>query len=103
MSEKQTSGYGQIFIADFDGGNLKQITNNGAVNLSPTWAKDGSKITYTSYKSGKPEIYNFDLVTKKRVNWLVIFKIVLVLLGHLTEILLHFLQVLQMVQPIFLL
>lgn len=65
VGKKQTSGYGQIFIADFDGGNLKQITNNGAVNLSPTWAKDGSKITYTSYKSGKPEIYNFDLVTKK--------------------------------------
>nr|BFD30618.1 hypothetical protein GTC16762_02360 [Pigmentibacter ruber] len=65
VGKKQSSGYGQIFIADFDGGNLKQITNNGAVNISPTWAKDGTKITYTSYKSGKPEIYNYDLISKQ--------------------------------------
>lgn len=65
VGKKYSSGYGQIFIADFDGGNLKQITNNGAVNLSPTWSRDGNKVTYTSYKSGKPEIYNYDLITKQ--------------------------------------
>lgn len=61
--------YGQIYISDFDGGNLKQITNNNAVNLSPTWSKDGLKITYTSYKSGTPEIYNYNLITKQETKF----------------------------------
>jgi TolB protein len=64
IGKKNINGNGQVYIADFDGGNLKQITNNNAVNLSPTWTKDGSKITYTSFKSGKPAIYNYNLITK---------------------------------------
>lgn len=68
VGKKQVNGNGQIYIADFDGGNIKQITNNNAVNLSPTWTKDGSKITYTSFKSGKPEIYNYNLITKQETK-----------------------------------
>ncbi len=68
VGKKQTNGNGQIYIADFDGGNVKQITFNNAVNLSPTWSKDGSKITYTSFKSGKPEIYNYNLITKQETK-----------------------------------
>jgi TolB protein len=65
---KQSDTNGQIYISDFDGGNLKQITNNNSVNLSPTWTKDGTKITYTSFKSGKPEIYSYNLNTKQEVR-----------------------------------
>jgi TolB protein len=68
VGKKQINGNGQIYIADFDGGNIKQITFNNAVNLSPTWTKDGSKITYTSFKSGKPEIYNYNLITKQETK-----------------------------------
>jgi TolB protein len=68
VGKKQINGNGQIYTADFDGGNLKQITFNNAVNLSPTWSKDGSKITYTSFKSGKPEIYNYNLITKQETK-----------------------------------
>ncbi|KAB8038830.1 hypothetical protein GCL60_08190 [Silvanigrella paludirubra] len=68
VGKKQLNGNGQIYIADFDGGNIKQITNNNAVNLSPTWTKDGNKISYTSFKSGRPEIYNYDLITKQETK-----------------------------------
>ena len=68
VGKKQLNANGQIYIADFDGGNIKQITNNSAVNLSPTWTKDGNKVTYTSFKSGRPEIYNYDLITKQETK-----------------------------------
>ncbi|WP_233231261.1 DPP IV N-terminal domain-containing protein [Silvanigrella aquatica] len=68
VGKKQLNANGQIYVADFDGGNLKQITTNNSVNLSPTWTADGTKITYTSFKSGKPEIYNYNLITKRETK-----------------------------------
>ena len=32
----------EIFMADFDGANIKQITQNQSINLSPVWTKLGS-------------------------------------------------------------
>lgn len=102
VGKKQVNSNGQIYIADFDGGNMKQITNNNAVNLSPTWTKEGTKITYTSFKSGRPEIYTYNLITKQEKKKLVKCKIALVLHGHPMEIQLHFPQVPKMEPPIFL-
>lgn len=55
----------QIFVSDFDGSNLVQITHNNSVNISPSWSPDGTKLTYTSFETGRPEIYQYNLITKK--------------------------------------
>lgn len=47
----------EIYISDYDGFNQQPITANGALNLAPTWAPDGTTIQYTSYVSGFPDIY----------------------------------------------
>ncbi|MEE8573895.1 MAG: Tol-Pal system beta propeller repeat protein TolB [Thermodesulfobacteriota bacterium] len=47
----------EIFMSDYDGRNLKQITHNGSINLSPQWSPDGRKVLYTSYKNGRPALY----------------------------------------------
>ncbi len=68
---KNGNNNSQIFIADFDGNNAKVITKNNSINISPAWAHDGSKLTYTSFVSGNPEIYQYNLltgVTKKMTN-----------------------------------
>ncbi len=55
----------QVYISNFDGTELQQITDNGSINMSPSWSPDGTKLTFTSFKDGKAEIYVFNLLTRK--------------------------------------
>ena len=50
----------EICIADFDGGNVKQITENRSINLSPSWTPEGKKIAFTSYLRRNPDLYLID-------------------------------------------
>ncbi|MBI5286684.1 MAG: PD40 domain-containing protein, partial [Deltaproteobacteria bacterium] len=43
-----TGGSKEVYIADYDGYNPRQVTRNGSINLSPQWSPDGSRILYTS-------------------------------------------------------
>jgi TolB protein len=44
-------------MCDYDGKNIKQLTHNGSINLSPRWSPNGRKILFTSYKLGSPVLY----------------------------------------------
>ena len=56
----------QIFISDFDGSNVKQITNSNAPHLSPSWSRDGRYVTFTSFEDGPAEIFIFDTTTGQK-------------------------------------
>ncbi len=47
----------ELFIADYDGQNEFQLTNNQSINISPTFSPDGKYIYFTSYIDGDPKIY----------------------------------------------
>lgn len=47
----------EIFVCDFDGKNIKQVTNYKSITLSPSWSHDGQWLSYVSYKRGRPEIF----------------------------------------------
>ncbi len=51
----------ELYIVDSDGENLRRLTWDENLAISPTWAPDGNRIAYVSYKSGFPRIYELDL------------------------------------------
>lgn len=57
------SGSKELYLMDYDGYNVRKLTNDKSLDLSPRWSPDGNWITYTSYRSGSPAIYTLDLLS----------------------------------------
>lgn len=55
----------EIFIMDYDGRNIRQITQDRDLCLSPSWAPDGRKLVYTSFRQSNPDLYIYNLDTGK--------------------------------------
>ncbi len=62
----------EIYIMDFDGNNVRQLTTDGNFALSPKWAPDGRRVVFTSYRPAvrggfvNPNLYMIDLVSNVR-------------------------------------
>jgi TolB protein len=40
----------ELYIADYDGFNARQVTVNGSINILPAWNPDGRSLAFTSYR-----------------------------------------------------
>lgn len=67
--KKNKNSNREIYTCDPDGSNVEQITKNGAIHISPSWEPSGTKLVYTSYESGKPNIYLYDLKSKSQMQF----------------------------------
>jgi len=59
------TGNKEVYMMDYDGYNVREITRNGSINLNPSFSPDGRKITYTSYRKGNPDLYLRRIFTGK--------------------------------------
>ncbi len=50
----------EIFVCDADGGNMRQVTHNGAANFAPFFHPDGKRIVFSS-NMADPKGRDFDL------------------------------------------
>jgi len=56
-----SSGRKEIYTADYDGANVRQLTHDGGISVAPALSADGRKLAYTGYQSGYADIYLVDL------------------------------------------
>jgi PKD repeat protein len=52
---------GELYLMNADGSNSTNITNNGANDMQPSVARDGSKVVFVSNRDGNDEIYTLNL------------------------------------------
>ncbi len=57
------TGSKEIYVMDYDGENVKRLTDHRSISLLPRFAPDGRKLAYTSYKDGNPDLFLLDLET----------------------------------------
>lgn len=75
---KGSSKIKEIYTMDWDGENLKKISDHRSVAFSPTWSPDGKKVAYSAYawhtkaKTRNGDLFIYDLKTAKR--WLVSYR-----------------------------
>ena len=60
-----STGHKEIYLCDFDGGNVRRITSDESIALLPRWSPDGETIAYTSYKDGSPMVYLHEISSGK--------------------------------------
>lgn len=55
------TGKKEIYIADYDGAGLTQLTKHNSISILPTFSPDGGKIAYVSFKDRYQFIYVYEL------------------------------------------
>jgi TolB protein len=53
----------ELYVMNLDGSDLRQLTRNQTINLSPSWGPEARDLVFTSYKDGRPKLYEMDVVT----------------------------------------
>jgi len=56
----------RIGVMDQDGANIRYLTPDTDIVFNPRWSPDNTRIVYTSYESGEPQIYVLDTRTLDR-------------------------------------
>ena len=50
-------GNPEIYVMNKDGSGLRRMTNNPAIDVSPTWSPNGNQLAWVSDRTGNPKIY----------------------------------------------
>ena len=56
----------EVYVADYDGHNAVQVTQDNTLVAAPTWAPGRRLLYYTSYKFDNPDIFYHDLDSGSR-------------------------------------
>ncbi len=62
----------QLALMDYDGANLRSLTDGRSLVLAPRFSPDGRRVLYTSYETGEPQAWLLDLrsLRKRRLRGL---------------------------------
>jgi TolB protein len=61
ISREESKGNSDIVLLDRNGAVIDRVTDDEAIDVSPTWSPDGRRLAYCSSRGGSPQIYVLDL------------------------------------------
>jgi TolB protein len=53
------TGKKELYVMDYDGANVIQVTKDRGIALTPRWSPDGKQITFVSYRDGAPGLHSY--------------------------------------------
>jgi len=53
-------GNSEIYVMNSDGSNVRRLTRQAGIDISPTWSPTGTQIAFVSDRGGDPHIYIMD-------------------------------------------
>jgi len=71
-SDRAGNKWREIYVMDWDGRNIIQVTNHHSISLSPAWSPSGKTVSYTSFayhpglKTRNPDLFTYDIFSGKR-------------------------------------
>jgi len=55
------TGHRELYVMDYDGENIRQLTRNKSLVIAPTWSPDGRRLAITTYHRGDyPALYKIN-------------------------------------------
>ena len=55
----------ELFLMDMDGSNIRQLTEDRGLAISPDWNPSGTLLVYTGYRNRAPDLYLLEPFTRK--------------------------------------
>ena len=59
------TGTKELYLCDYDGANSIRITDDKTLNLSPAWDRKDERLLFTTYRTGRMEVWERDVRTGK--------------------------------------
>ncbi|MFT5159659.1 MAG: TolB protein [Paracoccaceae bacterium] len=56
----------RLAVMDYDGANVRNLTDDNSIVLAPRFSPNGNKVLYTSYETGLPRVFVLNLNTMRR-------------------------------------
>jgi len=56
----------RLAMMDYDGENIRNLTDDNSIVLAPRFSPDGKQVLYTSYETGLPRVFVLNLKTMRR-------------------------------------
>ncbi len=61
FASRRNGRFKEIWAMSLDAGDLRPVTHEGLIALSPNWSPDSRALLFTSYRTGNPSLFSIDL------------------------------------------
>jgi TolB protein len=67
----ENAGVTNLYLMDSEGNEIRELSDTGGINVSPSFSPDGQTLAFTSDRSGTPQIYTMSIEggAPKRVTY----------------------------------